>query len=79
MVDHSFSRMTAEASFDKVRKQEQVTRAKTEREERGAVTDANTLRLRELRLDKERADKESAVLITPTPRRKLQCRPALVA
>jgi hypothetical protein len=69
--------MTAEASFDKVRKQEQVTRAKTEREERGAGIDANTARLRELRLDKERMDKETTVIITPAPRRK--SRPVIVA
>jgi hypothetical protein len=58
MDKQSISRMTAEASFDKVRKQEQITRAGTEREERGAAVDANTVRLRELRLDKERTDKE---------------------
>jgi hypothetical protein len=62
--------MTAEASFDKVRKLEQITRAETEREERGAAVDANTVRLRELRLDKERTDRESTVLITPASRRK---------
>ena len=77
MDKQSISRMTAEASFDKVRKQEQITRAGTEREERGAAVDANTARLRELRLDKERTDKESTVIITPAPRRK--SRPAIVA
>ena len=61
--------MTAEASFHKVRKQEQITRAETEGEERGAAVDANTARLRELRLDKERTDRESTVLITPASRR----------
>jgi hypothetical protein len=76
MDNQSFSRMTAEASFDKVRKQEQVTRARTEHEEHGAGIDANTARLRELRLDKERTDKETPI-ITPAPGRK--SRPAIVA
>jgi len=70
--------MTAEASFDKVRKQEQLTMAQTEREERGAGIDANTARLRELRLHKERVDRESAVLITPAPRWKPQGRSVVV-
>ena len=68
MSNQSFSRLKAEGDFEKVRRQEQVTsRAATEHEERTAGIDANTARLRELRLDKERADKDGAALITPAP------------
>jgi hypothetical protein len=79
MSNQSLSGMTAEAGFQKIRRQEQVTRASTESQERGADIDANTTRLRELRLNKERADKDGTALITPASRRKLQGRPAIVA
>ena len=79
MSNQSFSRMTAEAGFEKVRRHEQAISAATEREERGAAIDAKTTRLRELRRDKERADKDRTALITPAPRRKLRGQPVTVA
>jgi hypothetical protein len=79
MNDQSFSRMTAEAGFEKVRRHEQAISAATEREERGAAIDAKTTRLRELRRDKERADKTEPVSSPPAPRRKLHGQPVIVA
>lgn len=66
MSDHSVARTTAEMRFDKMQRQaEEGAKARAEDSAKSVAVTANTARLKALRLDKERADKEAAALVPP--------------
>lgn len=75
MSQHSSARAAAESRFEKLRKPPEAgSEAKAEHVARDEAVSANTARLKELRLEKERADREAPAAVTP-PRKKPRAQP----
>ncbi|RXT54857.1 hypothetical protein B6S44_14740 [Bosea sp. Tri-44] len=71
MAENSKSRVTADAAFLRTQTQSLTrNRVLSETETITQARDANTARLKELRLQKEAADRAAAASAPPTPKRK---------
>lgn len=75
MASHSFARTNAETQFERTQRQaREGAEARAEHDAKSAAVNSNTARLRELRLEKERSDKEALALATPPAPKKTRVR-----